>query len=455
MSKGLHTAVKKMREAGMGASAIRSFEHAYGELEAGKTGIIPEASIDPVAAVVRAADIEASDDDAHSTLAQTAVIRLNGGLGTSMGLAKAKTLLRARADKTFLQLIVEQIMYLRQQTGSLLPLIFMNSFRTRTDCQEQLASYPDLPVSGIPQDFIQNAVPKISQETLAPVEWPAHPGLEWCPPGHGDIYTTLADSDLLPSLLERGIKYLFVANGDNLGAYPDARIAAWFAKSDAPFMIEVTKRTPADLKGGHLARRKSDGQLILREIAQTAPEDIQHFTDGSRHPYLNCNNLWLAIKPLQERLKETSGVLQLPLIRNEKTVDPTNPASPKVYQLESAMGAAVERFPGAIALEVGRDRFIPVKTTNDLLVLRSDVYDVGEDSIPRLTIPEAPIVMLNKKHFGLIADFEQRIPDVPSLREANSLKVEGDWTFAEGVRVIGDVTLADQGHPATARGVLT
>ena len=84
---------------------------------------------------------------------------------------------------------------------------------------------------------------------------------------------------------------------------------------------------------------------------------------------------------MKHALDRRDGILGLPLIRNVKTVDPGDKTTPEVIQVETAMGAAIEVFEGSQLIEVGRDRFVPVKTTNDLLVLRSDVYDIGQDFV--------------------------------------------------------------------------
>ena len=144
---------------------------------------------------------------------------------------------------------------------------------------------------------------------------------------------------------------------------------------------------------------------------------------------------------MKQALDVRDGILGLPLIRNEKTVDPSDPSSPKVIQVETAMGAAVEVFPDSRLIEVGRDRFVPVKTTNDLLVLRSDVYDVGDDFVldPAAGVP---FVDLDPDYYRLVPEFERRFPEgAPSLREATSLRVSGDWTFGRRVKVVGQVTL--------------
>ena len=228
------------------------------------------------------------------------------------------------------------------------------------------------------------------------------------------------------------------------------RSPGWFAASGAPYAAEICRRTAADRKGGHLAIRKADQQLILRDTAQTAPDEMHYFTDELRHPYFHTNNLWFDLEVLARTLKERKSVLGLPLIKNEKTVDPADPSSPAVIQIESAMGAAIEVFEGATAIGVGRDRFLPVKTTSDLLLLRSDVYEVGPDGrLNRVTDP-APLVDLDSKYYKTIAAFEQRIPDeAPSLKQARGLTVKGDWTFEPGVVVRGSAVLTDAGGPRT------
>src|SRR5690606_32659648 len=204
---------------------------------------------------------------------------------------------------------------------------------------------------------------------------------------------------------------------------------------------------PADVKGGQLVIRRSDGRIIQRETAQTHPDDLDIALDPERHRYFHTNNLWFDLEALDAELERTGGVLELPLIRNEKTVDPTDPDSPAVIQIESAMGAAVAVFEGAQVIEVGRERFLPVKTTNDLLLLRSDVYDLTEDYRLRATVTP-PLVKLSKT-YKTIGDFDARFPaGAPSLRSATALTVEGDWTFGGGVTVEGDAALPDRAEPA-------
>jgi UTP--glucose-1-phosphate uridylyltransferase len=444
---GLQQARDKMTDAGVSPVAIEVFSHYYRQLEQGATGLIPESTIEPLLEVPQLSDVEIPQPDAAAALDATVVIKLNGGLGTSMGMDKAKSLLPVRDGKTFLDLIVQQVRSARASSGARLPLLFMNSFRTQSDTLAALAGYPDLAVDGVPADFLQSKEPKLLAEDLTPVSWPADPELEWCPPGHGDLYPSLLGSGVLKALLEQGFTYASVSNADNLGASPSAEIAGWFAASGAPYAAEVCTRTANDRKGGHLAIRKADGQLILRDTAMTPEEDMHFFTDEHVHPYFHTNNLWFDLRVLDRVLTERDGVLGLPLIKNVKTVDPADSSSPAVVQIESAMGTAVEVFEGATAIAVGRDRFLPVKTTNELLLLRSDVYDLGDDG--RLTqAGPIPAIDLDSRYFKKIGDFEKRFADgVPSLREATSLTVAGDWTFGSDVRVVGAAELTDPGAP--------
>jgi UTP--glucose-1-phosphate uridylyltransferase len=439
-SVGLERARTKMSEAGIDPMAIETFAHYYRLLELGETGLIPESSIEPVGSE-SLADVEVDDGTASAALRTTAVVKLNGGLGTSMGMERAKSLLCVRRGMSFLDIIARQVLQLRREHDVPLPLLFMNSFHTSADTMDALARYADLPVEGLPLEFLQNREPKLLVRDLTPVGWPKEPELEWCPPGHGDLYTALRGTGLLQTLIDQGYERVFASNSDNLGAVPDARIAGWFAESGAPFAIEAVRRTPSDRKGGHFARRKTDGRIVLRETAQTSKEDQAALADLERHRFCSTNNLWFDLRAMAEALEARHGILGLPMIRNVKTVDPADASTPEVIQIETAMGAAIEVFDGARTIEVGRDRFVPVKTTNDLLLLRSDVYDVGGDFVLG-AVSDAPYIDLDPAYYKLVPEFERRFPEgAPSLRRARSLKVSGDWTFGAGVKVVGDVTL--------------
>jgi UTP--glucose-1-phosphate uridylyltransferase len=450
-STGLEHARAKMSDAGIDAVAIETFAHYYRLLEHGETGLIAESSIEPLD-IESLQDVEVDDETASAALRTTAVIKLNGGLGTSMGMERAKSLLCVRKGMSFLDVIARQVLHLRREHDAPLPLMFMNSFRTSADTMDALARYADLPVDGLPVEFLQNREPKLLSKDLTPASWVKDPDLEWCPPGHGDLYTALRGTGLLQALIDQGYERVFVSNSDNLGAVADARIAGWFAQTGTPFAIEAVRRTPSDRKGGHFARRISDGRIVLRETAQTSPEDQESLADLDRHRFCSTNNLWFDLRAMSEALDARHGILGLPLIRNVKTVDPSDSSTPEVIQIETAMGAAIEVFEGARPIEVGRDRFVPVKTTNDLLVLRSDVYDVGSDFVLG-PAAEIPYVELDPDYYKLVPEFERRFPEgAPSLREASSLTVTGDWTFGANVKVVGDVALETPAAERVATG---
>jgi UTP--glucose-1-phosphate uridylyltransferase len=427
-----------MRAEGLPEIAIDTFAHYEQLLREGDAGTLPESELEPLDEVQGS---EALPDGDPADLERAVVLKLNGGLGTSMGMTKAKSLVEVKDGHTFLDVIARQVLHLRESHGAQIPLLLMNSFATRDDSLEALERYPDLPLEGLPLDFMQGRVPKLLAEGYAPVSWEADPSLEWAPPGHGDVFTSLASSGMLDTLLERGYEYLFLSNSDNLGAVLEPRILSWFAREELPFLSETVDRTEADRKGGHLARRAGGGGLVLRETAQVPKEDQEAFEDTERHRFFNANNIWVNLRALKRTLDERDGVLGLPMIVNRKTVDPSDSSSPAVLQLETAMGAAIGVFDGAAALHVPRARFAPVKTSNNLLVVRSDAYELADDWTVRLAAGRdaAPIVELSDE-FKLLRDFEDRFPGgPPSLVDADRLEVDGDVRFGRDVKVRGSV----------------
>jgi UTP--glucose-1-phosphate uridylyltransferase len=434
---GLRAAEEKMRAHAQHEEAIRAFRSAYERLVAGESAYLASADLEP------AGDAESleqlPDADPSTALADVVVVKLNGGLATTMGLRAPKSLVEAREGHSFLDIIVGQIRALRSRHGIRLPLVLMDSEATR---EQTLAVLPADASGGVEPDFMQSVVPKLDAERLEPISWPPNPALEWAPPGHGDVYGALRRSGMLETLLGQGFRYAMISNADNLGATVDARIASLVAAQRIPFLMEVVVGTEADRKGGHIARRRADGQLVLRETAQTPREDQDSFRDYRRWRYYNTNTLWIDLEALARELSRRDGVLELPLIVNRKTVDPRDEHSPAVLQLESAMGAAIGSFPGARVLCVPRTRFAPVKTTDDLLVLRSDVYRLSEDYAVEPQRDTLPFVELDPRYYKLLDAFEARFPaGAPSLREAERLVVHGDFTFGAGVVVRGAVEL--------------
>jgi UTP--glucose-1-phosphate uridylyltransferase len=437
---------RKMRSEGLPEVAIRTFRYYYEQLVSGDRGTLSRDEIDPVDEVPSVEDLRGTMEAGKAALRRAVVIKLNGGLGTSMGMTRAKSLLVVKGELTFLDLICRQILHMRERFECRIPLLLMNSFRTREDSLAVLSRYGDLG-AGLGADFLQHKVPRIRADDLSPIDWPSAPELEWCPPGHGDIYTALVTSGMLEALLERGYSYAFVSNSDNLGAVLDLGILGWFASEGAPFAMEVKDRTEADRKGGHLARTKGGG-LALREIAQCPEEERESFEDIRLYRYFNTNNLWVNLESLQGALAERDSVLGLPMIRNDKTVDPTDSSSPGVIQLETAMGAAISVFPGARAIRVPAHRFAPVKTTNDLMRIWSDACVLSGDHriVPAAEgYAEELVIDLDPTFYKRIDDFVERLPHgAPSLVRCRRLTVRGDFRFGEGVSISGEVDLVNE-----------
>jgi len=446
---------QKMAHCGLAPIVINTFRDYFARLVRGETGLISKADIAPVTEdeIADAEKLTEFREAGRAAGQRAVVIKLNGGLGTSMGLSRAKSLLQAKDGLSFLDIIVRQALVYRRKHGARLPVVFMNSFNTETHTLEALRAYGDLPVAGIPLTFLQHRFPKVCQAGLTPASWPADPNLEWNPPGHGDIYTALVTSGMLENLLAEGILYAFISNSDNLAAVMDEAILGYFAENGFPFMMEVTERTEADSKGGHLARLRQGG-LTLREIAQCPEEELDEFQDITLYRYFNTNTIWVNLEALKALLEVHENVLGLPMIRNPKTIDPRDASSPQVYQLETAMGSAISTFQGATAIRVSRDRFAPVKTCQDLLALWSDCYVLTDDMYV-VKNPErrlgALVCRLDNRYYKKIEQLGARFSrGVPSLLACISLDVEGDVFFGRGVEIKGKVVIANRGdRPVT------
>lgn len=436
-----------MKAEGLAESVIAAFRHSYGELVSGASGNIAESSIDaPSSLPDLDTNIKGSVAPDASLLQQSVVLKLNGGLGTSMGLDKAKSLLEVKGGNTFLDLTAKQVVSMRKKFKAPVKFMLMNSFNTSKDTLDFFQKYPSI-ADDPTLELMQNKVPKVDKATLAPATWPINPHLEWCPPGHGDLYTALYGSGKLDQLLSEGIKYMFVSNSDNLGATMDLDLLTYFANQNLPFMMECCRRTEADKKGGHLAMRKSDKQLILRESAQCAKKDEAEFQNISKHQFFNTNNLWVRLDLLKALMDSRGGFVPLPTILNGKTVDPQQDTSTPVWQLETAMGAAIECFPGAGAVCVPRSRFAPVKKCSDLLLLRSDAYIVNSENVLVLNPAcdgVAPIVDLDDKKYKMVQHLEAATQNgYPSLVACRKITVKGEvWLSSRNI-FKGDVKIVN------------
>ncbi len=438
--KYLPSFILKMERANLHPVVIDTFSHYYKNIISGATGLISDKDIRPVTSdnIEDADRIQKYAEAGRNASSNVVMIKLNGGLGTSMGLTRAKSLLKVKNEKTFLEII------LKQAEKRHVNLALMNSFNTHEDTLDALSKIkpPDTPLL-----FLQNKFPKILQKNFAPANWPENPDLEWNPPGHGDIYSAVYASGILNRLLDKGIVYAFISNSDNLGATLDESLLGYFVEKGFPFMMEVAPRTPSDVKGGHIARHK-DGRLILRESAQCPENELSAFRDIKRYGFFNTNNIWINLKVLH-KLIQKSGAVKLPIIRNPKTLDPRDENSPKVFQIETAMGAAISLFKGAAVIKVPASRFLPVKKCSDLLSIRSDrfIFSTENNLISNPNTGTKTIhVDLDPKYYGKIDLFDERFSmGVPSLTNCESLTIKGDVRFESNVAIRGKIVITNKG----------
>ena len=439
-TKHLSSFISKMKRAKLHPLVIDTFTYYYKKVVSGATGLISDKDIKPVAPddIEDASRIKEYAESGRKALSHAVIIKLNGGLGTSMGLTRAKSLLKIKNEKTFLEIIVKQTERCRVK------LALMNSFSTHEGTIDALSK---IKPSDFPLLFIQNKFPKILQKDLAPATWPKNPDLEWNPPGHGDIYSAIYTSGVLRRLLKEGIEYAFISNSDNLGGTMDESLLGYFSKNRLPFMMEVVPRTPSDVKGGHIARH-INGRLILRESAQCPQDEMDAFKDIKRYRFFNTNNIWINLQVLEELIKK-HNTINLPIITNQKTLDPRDENTPKVLQVETAMGAAISLFEGAAAVLVPASRFFPVKKCNDLLAIRSDrfVFSKKDNLILNPSIGSRSItIALDPKYYGKIDLFDERFAEgIPSLIDCESLTIDGDVRFEKNVTIKGRVVIKNSG----------
>ncbi|KAI0790628.1 UTP-glucose-1-phosphate uridylyltransferase [Abortiporus biennis] len=373
-------------------------------------------------------------------LDKLAVLKVNGGLGTSMGMTGAKSALEVKDDMTFLDLTVRQIEHLNTTHRVDVPLILMTSFNTHEDTLRIIKKYANQQLRIT--TFNQSRYPRIDRETLLPLPKSANDDKKnWYPPGHGDLYNALLHSGVLDQLLAEGKEYLFVSNSDNLGAVVDQHILQHMIDTNAEFIMEVTDKTKADVKGGTLI--DYDGGIQLLEIAQVPSEHVEDFKSVRKFKIFNTNNLWINL-PALKRIMESDGI-ELDIIVNPKVTDDGH----SVIQLETAAGAAIKHFKNAHGINVPRSRFLPVKSCSDLLLIKSNIYSLQHGQLainPNRMFGTTPVIKLGD-HFKKIAQFQKRFKKIPEIIELDHLTVTGDVNFGRNVTLRGTViVVANEGQ---------
>ncbi|KAA1472840.1 UTP-glucose-1-phosphate uridylyltransferase [Dentipellis sp. KUC8613] len=376
----------------------------------------------------------------EGSLNKLAVLKVNGGLGTSMGMTGAKSALEVKDDMTFLDLTVRQIEHLNTTNRVDVPLILMTSFNTHEDTLRIIKKYANQQLRIT--TFNQSRYPRILKETLLPAPKSAEDDKKnWYPPGHGDLYNALLHSGVLDQLISEGKEYLFVSNSDNLGAVVDQKILQHMIDSQAEFLMEVTDKTKADVKGGTLI--DYDGQVRLLEIAQVPSEHVEDFKSVRKFKIFNTNNLWINLKALKRIMD--SEAMELEIIINPKQTDDGQ----AVIQLETAAGAAIKHFKNAHGINVPRSRFLPVKSCSDLLLIKSDIYSLEHGQLvinEQRMFETTPVIKLGD-HFKKIQQFQKRFRKIPHIVELDHLTVTGDVYFGRNVTLRGTViVVANEGQ---------
>ncbi|ESN92752.1 hypothetical protein HELRODRAFT_186577 [Helobdella robusta] len=396
---------------------------------------LPQNAIKPYAEL----KVEMDKEKIKSMLNKLVVLKLNGGLGTSMGCTGTKSLISVRNELTFLDLTVQQIENLNKTYGVNIPLVLMNSFNTSEETEKTLRKYGAMDVSI--HMFNQSKYPRINRESLLPIgrSCSVEDLDAWYPPGHGDVYESFYNTGLLAQFINEGREYVFISNMDNLGATADINILSFLLNppsGQAPeFVMEVTDKTRADIKGGTLV--VYEDKLRLLEMAQVPKEHVEEFKSVSKFKIFNTNNLWVNLKAMNRVIEDHA--VHLEIIVNPKTLE----NGLNVIQLETAVGAAIKSFEGAIGINVPRSRFLPVKTTSDLLIIMSNLYSLKHGFLemnPKRNFLTVPLVKLGNS-FNKVKDFLSRFASIPDMLELDHLTVSGDVTFGKGVSLKGTVII--------------
>jgi len=385
--------------------------------------------------VVQYSDLAHCPLDAQRKLGEKlVVIKLNGGLGTTMGCTGPKSVIEVRNDLTFLDLTVQQIKHLNTTLGADVPLILMNSFNTHKDTQKIIQKY--LSANVRVETFNQSRFPRILKDSLMPVPEKLHGNdADWYPPGHGDVFHAILSSGFLHKLLAEGREYAFISNVDNLGATVDFNILHFMEKLGVEYIMEVTDKTRSDVKGGTLI--EYEGKAKLLEIAQVPSAHVEEFKSIKKFKIFNTNNLWINLRSMERVLKENL-LDDIDIIINPKVSD-----GKSILQLEIAAGAAIQYFNNAKGVNVPRSRFLPVKSTSDLFVIQSNMYSLENGELfvnPHRVFPTVPLVKLGD-NYKKVSDYVARLKGIPDVLELDQLTVSGDVTFGAGVQLKGTVII--------------
>ncbi|KYQ93226.1 UDP-glucose pyrophosphorylase [Tieghemostelium lacteum] len=368
--------------------------------------------------------------NAARLLSKLVVIKLNGGLGTRMGCKGAKSSIELAPGISFLDMTVAHIEQMNQDYDVDIPLVIMNSFKTDSETTKTIEKYKTHRVTI--KTFCQSKFPKMYKDTLNLVPKPNTPlnAKEWYPPGSGDVFRSLQRSGLFDELLAAGKEYIFISNIENLGAIVDVQLLNHIHLQKIEFGIEVTNRISTDSTGGILMSYRD--KLHLLELSQVKADKLKIFKDFK---YWNTNNIWVNMKSTQALLK--ADKLSLDWIVAYPTENHT-----QLVQLETPAGMGIQCFENSCAIFVPRDRYRPIKSTSQLLLAQSNLFqfDHGQVKLSSKRDGDVPLVKLGEE-FQSISDYEKRFKSIPDIIELDHLTVSGDVYFGSKVTLKGTVII--------------
>lgn len=373
-------------------------------------------------------DIGNQSKDSYKLLDKLAVLKLNGGLGTTMGCVGPKSAISVRDGKNFIDLVAKQLKFIKKGYNIEVPLVLMNSFNTEKMTSNLIFRHDNI------LTFNQSRYPRISSDTLLPLA-DQESASSYYPPGHGDIFYSLQQSGMLDKLLSEGKEYLFISNIDNLAATVDLKLLEHFHNEGLEFLMEVTDKTRADIKGGTLI--EYDGSLRLLEIAQVPSSKKSEFTSVRKFKIFNTNSVWINLRALKEKL--FYGTFDLDIIENKKVAN-----NEPVIQLETAIGSAIRFFDKSCGVVVPRSRFLPVKTCSDLFLVESNLFIEKNGALmlnPLRAPPTVPTVKLLGSNFAKIDSYENSFKGIPDVLELDSLTISGNVTIGKNVSLKGTVII--------------
>uniref|UniRef100_A0A1I7XCT8 UTP--glucose-1-phosphate uridylyltransferase n=1 Tax=Heterorhabditis bacteriophora TaxID=37862 RepID=A0A1I7XCT8_HETBA len=367
----------------------------------------------------------------RDVLDRLVVVKLNGGLGTTMGCEGPKSFIKVKNNLSFLDIALQQhkvtnIKFICKPINNVFLLLISYDINL---VNKWFQLFNEINGCNVPL-YLMNSF-YTDEATLKVLNQQKN---VWYPPGHGNIFQSLYYSGTLDQLLNDGRDIMFISNIDNTGATLNLSIAQFMCDNKTDYIMECTEKTQSDIKGGTLI--DIDGQLMHLEIPQVPPEHIDEFCSIRTFKIFNTNNIWVNLNAVKQRLSS----IRSEIIVNRKTLS----SGRDVIQLETSVGGAICNFPNAFCIHVNRDRFLPVKRTEDLLALSSLFYSV--DPSRSLCFPNCrptPIIKLGK-FFEKVADFHARFPYYPNMSCLKSLCIVGDILFEKNITLKGNVSIINK-----------